>query len=123
MMSRNKVLYARKQPFTGFFVILKRSINHQTPLLTQQCLFLWHGYVCRGSVPCMPLTCFKGTFCLWSLTEVAEEPTGSSFRDCCSDMEGNVPPSLFPGIPFSIAKSEPFVPVTVSSTDFAEFLV
>lgn len=56
------------------------------------------------------------------VTEVAEEPTGSSFRDCCSDTEDNVPPSAPPAIPFSIAKSEHSVLVTVSITDFAEFL-
>lgn len=71
----------------------------------------------------MSPTSWKGTVCLGSLTEVAEEPTEGSIRDCCSDTEGNVPPSASPATPFSIAKSEPSVPVMVNNTEFAIFLV
>lgn len=71
----------------------------------------------------MSPTCWKGTVFLWLLTEVAEEPTGGSFTDFCSDTEGDVPPSASPATPFSIAKSEPSVPVTVNNTNYAVFLV
>lgn len=67
MMCKTRFSMLGNSLLEDFWLLFNEKHYQEAPVLTQQCLFLWQGYVCRGTVPYMPLTSSKGTLCLWSL--------------------------------------------------------